>query len=123
MGATATFSYSDWSARYPMFSNVTQQQAQACWNDATIYHRNDGTGPVQDATVQASLLGMVTAHLAFLAYGTTGSPSAASQGLVGRISSANQGSVSVSTDLAGIPGTAAWFSQSPWGRLSAPPQD
>jgi hypothetical protein len=115
MGAVATFDYETWLASYPAFSNVDAVQAQIFWTEATIYWRNDGSGPVQDPAVQAVLLNMITAHIAFLRVGTTGNPSAASQGLVGRISSASQGSVSVSTDAAGLPGTAVWFSSSPYG--------
>jgi hypothetical protein len=106
MGAVATFNYELWFARYPAFSNVSQVQAQLCWNEATIYHRNDGGGPVQDPAMQAALLNMLTAHIAFLSYGTADSPASASQGLVGRISSASQGSVSVSVDLQGVASSA-----------------
>ena len=115
MGATAVFEYELWNANYREFSNVTQVQAQLFWNEACLQFRNDGSGPVQDATMQQTLLFMLTAHIAFLRVGTSGNPSPASQGLVGRISSATQGSVSVSTDLPQMPGTAAYYATSPYG--------
>lgn len=36
-------------------------------------------------------------------------------GMVGRISSATEGSVSVSADLGGVSGNATWYMQTPWG--------
>lgn len=111
MGVIATFSYEAWNARYPEF-NVSQVQAQAFWLEATIHHRNDGGGPVNDIAMQAMLLNMLTSHIAMLAVGTAAQPAS---GLVGRISSANQGSVSVSTELAGLPGNAAYYTQTPYG--------
>jgi hypothetical protein len=115
MGAIAVFDYAAWAAQYPEFSNITSAQAASFWNLATLYHNNTGTGPVADADQQGMLLGLLTAHIAFLRVGTAGNPSPGSQGLVGRISSASMGPVSVSADLQGLPGTAAWFGQSPYG--------
>jgi len=112
MGAIATFNYEIWNARYREFSNVSQVQAQTFWNEATIYHANDGTGPVQDATQQQMLLNMLTAHIAMIAVGTATQPAS---GLVGRISSAGEGSVNVSVDLTQLPGTAAWFVTTNYG--------
>ena len=118
MGAVVTFDsnvWSRWNAAYPEFSNIDQGQAAGFWTLAGLYHNNTGTGPVDDAAQQEALMGLLTAHIAFLRVGTAGNPSAASQGLVGRVSSASMGGISVSTDLQGMPGTAAWFSASPWG--------
>ncbi len=117
MGAIATFVYADWSAAYPEFSTTvtTSGQAQNYFNLAGLYWRNDGRGPVQDVAQQTALMWLLTSHVAFLAVGTNNGPSAASQGLVGRVSSAGQGSVNLSTDGAGIPGSAAWAAQSTYG--------
>lgn len=112
MGAVATFSWETFNTRYPEFSNVSSVQAQAFFNEATLYFDNSGTGPVTDPNAQLMLLNMVTAHIAMLSVGTAAQPAS---GLVGRISSATQGSVSVSTDLSGAPGTAAWFAQTSYG--------
>lgn len=112
MGVVAAFDYTVWSARYPEFSNVTSAQALAFWNEGTLYHANDGTGPVQDVTQQQTLLNMLAAHIAMISVGTAAQPAS---GLVGRVSSANQGSVSVSVENAGVPGTAAWFVTTVYG--------
>ena len=80
MGATATFNYETWLASYPEFSNIDEVRAGLFWTEATLLHRNDSRGPVDDATMQVTLLNLLTAHIAFLRAGTAGNPSAASQG-------------------------------------------
>ena len=113
MGAIAVFSYPLWKARYPEFNTVSQDLATAYFNEATLYLRNDGTGPVQDAGQQLLLLGMLTAHIAKLnALNDDGS---SASGLVGPITAASEGSVSVSSGLVVEPGTAGWFQQTPYG--------
>lgn len=114
MGAIATFSYSDWIARYPEFAAVSGPLAQMYFNEATLILRNDGTGPVNDVSQQTSLLYMLTAHIAFLNPGATGQ-SASTAGAVGSIASATQGSVSVSYAKPAVSGTAEWFAQSKYG--------
>lgn len=112
MGVTVEFSYSAWAQAYPEFSNVTQNQAIMFWNEATIYCRNDGCGPVSSETTQSFLLNLLTAHIAMLRVGTAANPVPAP---VGRISDASEGSVSVSTELPTMPTAAAWFSQTQYG--------
>ena len=124
MGVVASFNYGSWALRYPEFSNVNAQQAQMYWEEATTYCRNDGGGPVGDIVTQTIMLNMLTAHIAYLAVGTGGivangtqlsSPGQAPTPLVGRVSSASEGSVSVSTDNGSQPGSAAWFQQTQYG--------
>lgn len=116
MGVIATFSLSGFTAQYPEFTTVTLPVAQAWFNQAVLYQANDGSGPVQDATQQITLLNMLTAHIGclagFLNPGGTPNPT-----VVGRIVSATQGSVSVSTDSApsGVPGSYQWFNQTQYG--------
>lgn len=111
-GAVASFNYNTWIQRYPEFMGVvTEILATSFFNEATLYHANDGSGPVTDAGQQLILLNMLTAHIAKLNVGTSGDPPS---DLVGRISGATEGSVSVSTDLA-LPGTAQWYAQTQYG--------
>ena len=118
MGAIATFSYSAWLVRYPEFTTtVNEQTADAYFNEATLYLANDGTGPVTDPpppapSVQLMLLNMLTAHIAQLNSGSSIQPLVP---LVGRINTATEGSVSVGAELPGLPGTAAWYSQTRYG--------
>lgn len=113
MGAVATFDYPGWVARYPEFSQVAQPTAQAYFNEATIYHANDVSGPVRDATVQLMLLNMVTAHIAQMNAVINGQPAPT---IVGRISQASEGSVSVTSEYStNVPGQMAWFIQTKYG--------
>lgn len=91
---------------------LTPVQAASLFAQATIFQRNDGTGPICDPVLQLALLNMVVAHLAYLQYGLPGQPPSP---LVGRISSASQGSVSVSTDYGSQPQSAAWWVQTKYG--------
>jgi hypothetical protein len=76
-----------------------------------VWLRNDGTGRVRSVGLQTQLMYMLTAHLCHLFSGPDGNnPS----GLVGRISSATEGSVSVATEFESTK-NSAWFDQSPYG--------
>jgi uncharacterized protein DUF4054 len=113
MGVIVQFNYAQWIARYPGFARVAQPTAQEYFGEATLYLRNDGTGPVRDAGTQSRLLNMLTAHIAAL-----NAPSAdgeAAPPLVGRISNATEGSVSVQTQNDYPPGTVQWFQQTKYG--------
>lgn len=113
MGVQVTFDYTVWSTRYSEFAaNVTEAQAQLFFNEACLYHPNDGRGPINDPGVQLMLLNMVTAHIAKLAVpgpgGFLNSPP-------GRISSTSGGGVSVSSESE-MPGTADWYKTTHYGR-------
>lgn len=112
MGVTVTFDYPLWVTRYPEFNSIGEPTAQAYFNEATLYFRNDGGGRCNDANVQLTLLNMLVAHIAQLNATING---VAPSGLVGPITDATEGSVSVSTDLTNLPGSAAWFSQTKHG--------
>lgn len=104
-----TFDYAAWSARYPALSqNVNQKLAQSYFDEATLYLSNTPCSPVKDLVKRGFLLGLLVAHLALLnlpeEQGGTG-------GLVGRVSSATRGSVSISTDYGTTSERAAWFNQ------------
>lgn len=114
-GAIASFNYEIWQAQFRKFTTVSQVQAQGYWNEACLLHNNTGNGPVNDPVMQQTLLNLIVAHIAFLDVGHDGNPSAASQGLVGRVSSASQGSVSLSTDMPGIGENEAFWAQSEYG--------
>lgn len=109
----AVFSYPTFVARYPEFAGIDPSLAAAYFAEATLYLRNDGTGPVQDAGQQLVLLNMLVAHIAKLnALNADGS---SASGLVGPITSATEGSVSVGSGLVVEAGTAGWFQQTSYG--------
>lgn len=111
--AVAVFDYAAWVARYPEFGAVSEQRAALFFAEAGLYLDNTDASPVQDVAMRLVLLNMVTAHIAALsgALNADGKPS----GLVGRVSSASEGSVSVSTELGLVPGSAVWFQQTSYG--------
>lgn len=112
MGAVSTFDPVAFAARYPEFSTLSPTLLGLYATEAGLYLANDGTGPVPDVPTQQMLTNMLVAHIAKLNATVNG---VAPSGLVGRISSATEGSVSVSTDASGIPGSAVWFAQTPYG--------
>lgn len=69
--------------------------------------------PVTDIPTRQRLLGLLTAHIAALFAPLNG---VASPTLVGRITSASEGSVSVGVDFPTDPG-AAWFGQTKYGAM------
>jgi hypothetical protein len=106
------FQFQTWALRYPELAGfVSPVLAQMYFDEATLYLSNEPCSPVQNLTQRAMILGMLTAHIAALNAPLNGQPAST---LVGRISGATEGSVSVTTDLE-IPGSAAWFSTTRYG--------
>lgn len=113
MQGIVDFDYSAWSGRYPeLASSVTPQIVQQYFYEAQLYCDNTAGSVVRDLTQRAVLLNMVTAHIAALNAPLNGQPSSP---LVGRITSASQGSVSVQTQMDLPPGSAQWFGQTKYG--------
>lgn len=112
MGVIVQFSYSNFIAIYPQFAGLSQPQVeQGALPIAELYCRNDGGGPVSTAQTQTTLLNLMVAHVCQLMYCANGQAPA---GIVGRISDATEGSVSVSADFPTTPNNA-WFLQTPFG--------
>ncbi|EJX7554741.1 DUF4054 domain-containing protein, partial [Escherichia coli] len=106
------FDPSAFKLRYPEFSSVDDALLQQYFTQATIYLDNTDTSRVSDLAVRSMLLNMLVAHIACLYSGANGqSPS----GLVGRIDSASEGSVSVHADMPGGTANSAWYMQTKYG--------
>jgi hypothetical protein len=116
MGVIVQFDYPTWAALYPtLAASVNKTQATNYFTIATSIHRNDGGGPVNDATQQLNLLNMLTAHIAQLFAPQNGQPAST---LVGRISGATQGSVSVQAAYSNnVTEQMAWFVQTQYGAM------
>lgn len=110
-GAVAVFDPTAFKQAYPAFANVSDPQLQAMFDIATLYLRNDGTSPVKTVAAQTALLYMLTAHLTQISFGPNGQ---GASGIVGRVTSASEGSVSIGTDYPSTPNNA-WFVQTPYG--------
>jgi hypothetical protein len=120
MGAgPITFNYAMWVTRYPEFQNISEPLAQLYFNEACIYVDNTGQGPINDPNTLTIILNMATAHICFMNAPKIGdqfnSDGSESSPLVGRISNASEGSVSVGTEYSDQPGTAQWWVQSRYG--------
>lgn len=110
--AVVVFDIEKFRKRYPEFSSVPDELLTEYFNEATIYLDNTDHSRVQDLAQRTVLLNMLTAHIAKLNSGSNGEEASE---LVGRISSATQGSVSVSADMGPVTDTEAWYLQTRYG--------
>ena len=100
-------------ARYTEFAAVADPTLAACFDEAGLYLSNTDNSPVQNLTRRATLLNMLTAHVAYLGglLSADGMPRP-----VGRVSQASEGSVSAAFEgVPPTPGSGAWFQQSQYG--------
>lgn len=117
------FDYTAWLVRYPEFSDVPELLAQAYFDEAGTLIGNEAGNPAFGVTVYEGttavpllkrLLYMVTAHIAQMNSGANGA--GGPSGIVGRISSASEGSVSVSSEYGDSGGPSeAFFLQTRYG--------
>lgn len=110
--AVVVFDPAAFKAAYPAFVSVPDAQLQNYFDLATLYLSNTDCSIVQDVNKRQTLLWLLTAHIAFLSGALN--PVPGTPGLVGRVSSATEGSVSVSTEYPMNP-NSAWFLQTQWG--------
>jgi len=114
MGAAVAFSYAGFVAQFPEFAYLTSDQVQIWWNVASSQHMGGAGNHVCDPTQQTNLLNFLTAHYVKI----FGPPPASggSNDLVGRISNASEGSVSVQAELPqDIPQGSAFYTQTKYG--------
>lgn len=108
-----TFDPAQFVTAYPSFQTVPVTALENNFNTAVLQLNNSYCSVVQDEPTRAQLLNLLTAHITALLNGVNGQPPG---GLVGRINSATEGSVSVQTDWTTNQSYAqAYFSQTPWG--------
>lgn len=100
-------------AMYPEFSNVTDALLPFLFDQSTDYLDNTDFSLVDDAVKRERLLYLLMAHLAYVKYGDA--QNNGGSGMVGRISSASEGSVSVSADMNQGEFRYSWYTQSPYG--------
>lgn len=110
--ASVAFDPTAFKSRYPEFATVADDTLNAYFAEATLYLDNTDASPISNIVTRGVLLNMLVAHLAQIYSGSNGQ--APSQ-LVGRISQASEGSVSVTTDAMPNAGSAAWFNQTKYG--------
>lgn len=109
-----TFDPTAFVAAFPAFATVPQAALTANFGFAELQLENDCCSVVCDAPTRANLLNLLTAHITALLNGINGQPPA---GVVGRVSSAQQGTVSVQTEFETQSEAAAYYQQTPWGSM------
>ena len=110
---SVVFDPAAFKARYPEFAAVADPTLAACFDEAGLYLSNTDNSPVQNLTRRATLLNMLTAHVAYIGglLSADGMPRP-----VGRVSQASEGSVSAAFEgVPPTPGSGAWFQQSQYG--------
>lgn len=107
------FDFATWTAMFPEFSALSQPQGQAYFYRASGQCANACSNPMFGDGVLPYRLYLLTSHYAWLSCpkddngnpAATGSPASA---LVGRISSATEGSVTVQTEVDMGTDVSAW---------------
>ncbi len=110
---SVVFDSTEFLAMFPQFSTVLVAALTANFNLACQLLDNTAASIVQDAPTRQYYLYLLTAHITQLLNGVNGSPPS---GIVGRISSATQGSITVQSEWAAAMGNAeAYFVQTIFG--------
>ena len=134
MTQPVVFSYQDWTGAFPELSSVGQLKAQFAFNAACIRIDNTLDPDLIDDSQRETILYLLTAHIALLmaqavsvqqATDANGNPIAGSTvsmtpGISGRVSSATEGSVSVSSESfskAGASSLENWLNSTQYGAL------
>ncbi|MDN0088338.1 DUF4054 domain-containing protein [Yersinia nurmii] len=100
-------------AMFPEFSNVADDLLPFLFEQATDYLNNTEYSLVIDVTKRERLLYLLMAHLAYMRFGDD--KGNGGSGMVGRLSSASEGSVSVSSEAGVVEFRYMWYTQSPYG--------
>jgi len=103
--------------RYPEFADVNPTLLGMYFAEAGLFLDNSGAGVIQDPNQQLILMNMLTAHIAELNRLTTGPDGTAHavNQLVGRVSSATQGTVTLQADYSSPEGIQQWLDQTKYG--------
>lgn len=108
------FDAAAFKAAFPSFATLTDPSLVMAFNLATLQLNNSCGSRVCDAALRESLLNLLTAHIAALAFGENGNPPA---GIVGVVTKAQEGSVSVGTEVGTIVYGQAYYLQTQWGMM------
>jgi hypothetical protein len=111
-----TFDPAAFVAMYPDFTGLTNLQMQNAFALAELYVNNTCGSRVRNANLRETLLGLVTAHIAFLNYGSIDAAGnvTPAPGIVGRVNQASEGTVSVSAEMVAT-AASAFYLQTKWG--------
>lgn len=110
MRGVVAFDYQNWLDIFPELSNVSERQASFYFEQAEGCVNNSPYSLVHDIKARKNILYLLTAHIATMAQQAAGGGS-----MVGRIASASQGSVSVSTAPIDAGRGEQWYTQTSYG--------
>ncbi|WP_227242409.1 DUF4054 domain-containing protein [Paraburkholderia caribensis] len=99
--------------QFPAFASVPADTLTSYFNMAVMYLNNSPCSVVQDLTIRAQLLNLITAHIAFL-LGRASAGDGSNAAAVGQIASAGEGTVNASF-VAVQAQNAAFWAQSEYG--------
>lgn len=103
---------------YVQFAAVANAMLTLYFDLATLILKNTCGSIIQDATQRERLLNLLVAHIAALQPVSPAGGAGSGGGLIGRISTATEGSVSVSAEYASqVSASMAWFIQTQYGAL------
>lgn len=109
-----TFDATAFKTAFPAFASVPDPILDMNFTWATQLLANSCCSRVKDAPTRASLYQLVVAHITAMLNGSNGQPP---QGSPGRVSSASEGSVSVSLEMLAQSESASWWQQTVWGAM------
>ena len=110
------FDQTTFLANYPEFVAtvaIYPTCAQVGFNRACTILNNTDSSPVPEDK-RADMLYALSAHIVAMFFGVNGQKPS---GLVGRVSSAHEGSVSVSADMGSVTQDRAWYYQTQYGAM------
>lgn len=109
------FDPATFKAAFPQFATVTDGALQMDFTFATLLLNNTCQSIVCDAATREQLLNLLVCHVAALLQGENGNAPA---GIVGRVDSASEGSISVSAEYASQIGQSmAYYIQTQYGAM------
>lgn len=111
MSGVVVFDIAEFRALYPRVV-ATDAQLEDYFAMAETFLDNTPCSVVKDVSSRKRMLYLLVAHIATITgMAETGNP------VVGRISSASEGSVSVSLDYGAMGNNERWYMQTPWGAM------
>lgn len=114
------FDNTEFTGQWPEFTGISSSRNQNAFNLATLLLNNSCGSIVCDANQRMTLLYMLTAHVGFLVNGTNDGAGNVNPppGIVGRIASATEGSVSVAAEYSSEVGQSeAFYIQTKYGAM------
>lgn len=115
-----TFDPAAFKVLYPEFAGLDNALLTNAFGLATLILNNTCLSRVSDANQREVLLNLLTAHVAFLTYGKNDGAGTIvpPPGIIGRINTAAEGTVSVGAEFGGNGGpTQDWYLMSTYGAL------